>query len=90
MKSKTIGSFFKKKMIEIIKSPSKVSQIEVLPSSFGPLNSDARHSKIPRVEDKALHLYNLEHEPGLHKQIYEYPVNMCDEIRRAYIKVEPY
>ncbi|XP_017624765.2 uncharacterized protein LOC108468389 [Gossypium arboreum] len=90
MKSKTIDSFFKKKSTETTQSPSEASQIEVPPSSFAPLNSDARPSKIPRVEDEALDLSNLERELGLCKQIYEYPVNMRDEIRRAYIKAGPY
>ncbi|TYH02430.1 hypothetical protein ES288_A09G140000v1 [Gossypium darwinii] len=78
MKSRTIDSFFKKKSIETIQSPSEASQIEVPPF------------KIPRVEDKALDLSNLEHGPGLSKQIYEYLVNMRDEIRRTYIKARPY
>ncbi|MBA0647937.1 hypothetical protein Goklo_015740, partial [Gossypium klotzschianum] len=67
-----------------------MSQIEVPSSLFAPLNSDACPSKIPRVEDESLDLSNLEREPGLCKQIYEYPVNMRDEIRRAYIKLGPY
>ncbi|TYG50749.1 hypothetical protein ES288_D10G201100v1 [Gossypium darwinii] len=79
MKSKTIDSFFKKKSTETTQSPLEASQIEVPPSSFVPLNSDARPSKIPRVEDEALDLSNLERELGLRKQIYE-----------AYIKVGPY
>ncbi|TYH50390.1 hypothetical protein ES332_D10G203400v1 [Gossypium tomentosum] len=79
MKSKTIDSFFKKKSTESTQSPLEASQIEVPPSSFVPLNSDARPSKIPRVEDEALDLSNLERELGLRKQIYE-----------AYIKVGPY
>ncbi|KAL1150355.1 hypothetical protein V6Z11_A10G253100 [Gossypium hirsutum] len=77
MKSKTIGSFFKKKSTETTQSPSEASQIEVPPSSFVPLNSDARPSKIPRVEDEALDLSNLE-------------LNIRDEIQRAYIKAGPY
>ncbi|KAK5838755.1 hypothetical protein PVK06_007492 [Gossypium arboreum] len=64
MKSKTIDSFFKKKSTETTQSPSEASQIEVPPSSFAPLNSDARPSKIPRVEDEALDLSNLERELG--------------------------
>ncbi|KAK8369988.1 hypothetical protein V6Z11_A01G146800 [Gossypium hirsutum] len=90
MKSKTINSFLKKKHTETTQSPLEALQIKVPPSSFVPLNSDARPSKIPRVEDEALDLSNLEREPGLRKQIYEYPVNMSDEIRRAYINVGPY
>ncbi|TYH00258.1 hypothetical protein ES288_A10G260000v1 [Gossypium darwinii] len=77
MKSKTIDSFFKKKSTETTQSPSEASQIEVPPSSFVPLNSDARPSKIPRVEDEALDLSNLE-------------LNIRDEIQRAYIKAGPY
>ncbi|XP_052478442.1 uncharacterized protein LOC105775519 [Gossypium raimondii] len=65
MKSKTIDSFFKKKSTETTQSPSEASQIEVPHSSFVPLNPDARPSKIPRVEDEALDLSNLERELGL-------------------------
>ncbi|KAK8302848.1 hypothetical protein V6Z11_D04G113100 [Gossypium hirsutum] len=90
MKSKTIDSFFKKKSTEATQSPSEASQIEVPPLSFAPLNSNGHPSKIPRVEDEALDLSNLERELGLRKQIYEYLVNMRDEIRRAYIKAGPY
>ncbi|TYI13908.1 hypothetical protein ES332_A08G090900v1 [Gossypium tomentosum] len=90
LKSKTIDSFFKKKSTETTQSPSEAFQIEVPHSSFVPLNSDTRPSKIPRVEDDALDLSNLEREPGLRKKIYEYPVNMRDKIRRAYIKAGPY
>ncbi|KAK8293064.1 hypothetical protein V6Z12_D06G165100 [Gossypium hirsutum] len=90
MKSKTIESFFKRKSTKTTQSPSEASQIEVPPSSFVLLNSDARPSKISRVEDEALDLSNLEREPGLRKQIYEYPINMRDEIRIAYIKAGPY
>ncbi|TYG38206.1 hypothetical protein ES288_D13G202800v1 [Gossypium darwinii] len=118
MKSKIIYSFFKQKITETTQSHSEVSQIEVSPSSFAPLNSDVRPSKILRVEDAALDLSNLECEPGpcgygnltllvtlllvgimytctfssfqLRKKIYKYPVNMRDEIRRAYINFGPY
>ncbi|KAK8341006.1 hypothetical protein V6Z11_A08G139600 [Gossypium hirsutum] len=89
MKSKTIDLFFKKKSTETTQSPSKASQIEVPHSSLALLNSDARPSKILRVEDEALDLSNIEREPRLHKKIYEYPVNVHHAIRRAYIKAGP-
>ncbi|TYH66328.1 hypothetical protein ES332_D06G115000v1 [Gossypium tomentosum] len=76
MKLKTIDSFFKKKSTETTQPPSEASQIEVPHSSLAPLNSDAHPFKIPRVEDEELDLSNLEREPGLRKQIYEYLVNM--------------
>ncbi|TYH67307.1 hypothetical protein ES332_D06G179900v1 [Gossypium tomentosum] len=88
MKSKTIESFFKRKSTKTTQSPSEASQIEVPPSSFVLLNSDARPSKISRVEDEALDLSNLEREPGLRKQIYEYPINMHllhNNTQRAYV-----
>ncbi|KAK8348699.1 hypothetical protein V6Z12_A06G097000 [Gossypium hirsutum] len=69
MKSKIIDSFFKKKSTETTQSASEASQIQVPPSSFVPLNSDACLSKIPRVEDEALDLSNLEREPGLPQNI---------------------
>ncbi|KAK8331885.1 hypothetical protein V6Z11_A10G104300 [Gossypium hirsutum] len=45
-----------------------MSQIEVPPLLFTPLNSDACHSKILRVEDEALDLSNLEHGPSINRQ----------------------
>ncbi|TYG36709.1 hypothetical protein ES288_D13G084800v1 [Gossypium darwinii] len=70
--------------IETTQSPLEASQIEVPPSSFAPLNSDSNPSKIPRVEDAALDLSNLECEPGLRKQIYEYPAGPYQPILSEY------
>ena len=33
---------------------------------------------------------NLEHDPGKRKQIWEYPVEIRNEIGRAHIKEDPY
>ncbi|KAK5825063.1 hypothetical protein PVK06_019865 [Gossypium arboreum] len=65
MKLKKIDSFFKKRSTETTQPPLEKSQIEVPPSSLALLNSDARPSKIPRVEDEALDFSNLERKLGL-------------------------
>ncbi|OMO49421.1 Zinc finger, TTF-type [Corchorus olitorius] len=99
MKSKTIDSFFKKKNTQNLDATpynlevnveNSSSQTEVPPSSSTPLTSEARPSKIPRIEPEEIDLLNLEHDPGLRKQIYDYPVNLRDEIQRAYIRDGPH
>ncbi|OMP07670.1 Zinc finger, TTF-type [Corchorus olitorius] len=99
MKSRTIDSSFKKKNTQNLDAtPSNLevnvenssSQTEVPPSSSAPLTSKARPSKIPRVEPEEIGLLYLERDPGLRKQIYDYPVNLRDEIRKAYIRDGPH
>ena len=56
------------------------------------LVDDQRPSETPRVESKGVDGNGnyLERDPGLCCQIWEYPSNVHDEIRRAYIKAGPY
>uniref|UniRef100_A0A2N9HA84 TTF-type domain-containing protein n=1 Tax=Fagus sylvatica TaxID=28930 RepID=A0A2N9HA84_FAGSY len=47
-------------------------------------------SKCPRIQPKEIDTTSLERDPGLRPQICEFPINLQDEIRRAYIKAGPY
>ena len=42
-------------------------------------------SKCSRIQSK-----EINRDPGLHKQICEFPINKQDEIQRAYFKKSPY
>ncbi|GAV85080.1 hypothetical protein CFOL_v3_28519 [Cephalotus follicularis] len=91
MKSKTIDSFFKKKNVEQIESDTKsleTTSTTILDSennaTFASSNNppvssscELRPSKIPRLKPEAedIDLSSLERDPGLRKQINEYPVN---------------
>ncbi|OMO81088.1 Zinc finger, TTF-type, partial [Corchorus olitorius] len=59
-------------------------------SSSAPLTSEALPSKISRIEPEEIDLLNLEQDPGLRKQIYDYPVSLRDKIQRSYIRDGPY
>ena len=84
---KTLDSFFKRK---------EVSQSEVNTPLDRPLatNIDApmieeRPSKCPRIQLEEIDATSLEPDPGLRSQIWEFPINLQDEIRHAYIKAGP-
>jgi hypothetical protein len=86
-KPKTLDSFFKRK---------EVSQSEVNTPLDRPLATnidapviDERPSKCPRIQLEEIDVTSLEPDPGLRPQIWEFPINLQDEIRRAYIKAGP-
>ncbi|GMI98020.1 hypothetical protein HRI_003471300 [Hibiscus trionum] len=86
-KSSTIDAFFKRKNVEI-SSPTEQPNTF---SNLNPLIPDDNPTKAQRIEvNEGFDISLLERDPGLRKQIWQYPVNMRDEIRRAYIKVGPY
>ena len=47
--------------------------------------SDEHPSKCPKLQFK-----EIDRDPGSCKQICEFPINKQDEIRRAYLKEDPY
>ncbi|KAG8374845.1 hypothetical protein BUALT_Bualt10G0037900 [Buddleja alternifolia] len=49
-----------------------------------------RPPKVPRVENKEIDISSLERDPGLCRQISEYPIEQRDKVRRAYIMAGPY
>ncbi|XP_077216005.1 uncharacterized protein LOC143850666 [Tasmannia lanceolata] len=78
-KPKTIDAFFKKKNV----NDSEVSTPSPLNSDMS--NVEQRPSKLPRTHLEEVDTTSLERDPGLRHQMWEYPVNQRDEIRRAYL-----
>jgi hypothetical protein len=52
--------------------------------------TDERPSKYPRIQPEEIDATSLEYDPGLRPQIREFPINLQDEIQRAYLRVGPY
>ncbi|XP_028055194.1 zinc finger MYM-type protein 1-like [Camellia sinensis] len=83
MANKKIDSFFKKRGSENIVQNS-TNNVETS------THLEQRPAKLPRVESKEVDTSSLVRDPRLRQQIWDYPVSERDEIRRAYIKSEPY
>ena len=83
-KPSTIDAFFKRKNIETTSNePSNLS-------NEPPESSEKQPEKSLRVEIKEdFDINSLERDPGLRQQIWEYPFEKRDEVRRAYIKAGP-
>ena len=76
-KGKTIFSFFEKKK----KGNNEQSNVE---SSIPDFQTPSMSHVAEPME------LDIERDPGLRKQICEYTINQCDEIRRAYMNYDPY
>ncbi|GMJ07701.1 hypothetical protein HRI_004439300 [Hibiscus trionum] len=86
-KASTIDAFFKRKNVETSCSTEQSNTC----TNLNPLSSDDNLTKVRRTDvSEGFDISLLERDPGLRKQIWQYPVNMQDEIRRAYIKAGPY
>jgi hypothetical protein len=86
-KPKTLDSFFKKKY----PSQSEVNTSTHLERPLG-MNleaSDEHPFKCPRIQPEEVNATFLQRDPGLRPQIWEFPINLQDDIRRAYIKAPP-
>ncbi|KAL5764902.1 hypothetical protein ACOSQ2_017496 [Xanthoceras sorbifolium] len=85
--SRTIDSFFKRKDVHEDDAP-----LCPPPSKPKPSTDEHRPSKSPRVQPKEVdnNKNSLVRDPGLRRQIWDYPISEQDEIRRAYIKAGPY
>jgi hypothetical protein len=83
-RQKIIDSFFKKKNA----SHSEVDSDTLLNR---PLVTDLNEwpSKCPRILPEEIDATTLQRDPGKCLQIWEYPVNLQDEIRRAYLRADP-
>ena len=91
-KQMTIAGFFKRKH-----PSSSQNHDEILPDIV--LEEDTHASGIPvmenqskkaQVETNEVDLNILERDPGLRKQIFDYPPNQRDTIRRAYLNLGPF
>jgi len=90
VKSKRIYSFFKRKACdEDEKNVSTSSKIEKLHENPKIEENKKELSKVPKV------IYNefenaLKCDMGKHIQIWQYPPNQIDEVRKTYLKWGPY
>ncbi|XP_059639722.1 uncharacterized protein LOC132282116 [Cornus florida] len=78
---RTIDCFFQKNDVHSVASASNVDVS---------IHDNQRSSKSLRVELTKVDPTFLERDPGLRRQIWDYPVDERDEVRRAYIKAKPY
>nr|GME10607.1 zinc finger MYM-type protein 1-like [Ipomoea batatas]GME10639.1 zinc finger MYM-type protein 1-like [Ipomoea batatas] len=84
-KTQRIDLFFKRK-----NSEDSTSQVNPF-ASIEPLNSESRPEKAQRVEiNEKFDTQALERDPGLRLPIWKCPIDKRDEVRRAYIKADPY
>ncbi|XP_059638073.1 uncharacterized protein LOC132279995 [Cornus florida] len=78
---RTIDCFFQKNDVPSVTSASNVDVS---------IHDNQHPSKSLRVEHTKVDPTFLERDPGLRCQIWDYPVDERDEVRRAYIKAKPY
>ena len=95
MVKKTIESFFKKRSFETqsnVETP--LSQAHAShPESLTRIESsqmECHQTKTRRIESKNVDLSLIVCDSRLRQSIWDYSVQQRDEIRRAYIKAEPY
>ena len=80
-KRKTINAFFKKKDVSNLEIRTPVD-VETNVNTSMP---DEHPSKCPKLQFE-----DIDRDPGLRKQICEFPINKQDEIRRAYFEKGSY
>ena len=93
MKNQRIDAFFKRKANvqeggNIVATSSRVVDCSTAPVINE--ESEQQPSKIQRVTSNEFDLNSLERDPGKRLQIWQYPPNQMDEVRRAYLKWGPY
>ena len=93
-KLKTLDAFFKRKNVDISESNLPTNQVnlntEVPPFKSSRLESKDHPSHFEKLVVEEFDINSRERDPRLRTQIWEYPVNKRDEIRRAYLKDGPY
>ncbi|XP_019414751.1 PREDICTED: zinc finger MYM-type protein 1-like [Lupinus angustifolius] len=91
-KHKKIDSYFKRKPSDKDNEDDIASiSLPQQNSSFGQVvQPDQQPSKVQKVSIGEYDINSLECDPGKRPQIWEYPVNQRDEIRRAYLNWGPY
>jgi hypothetical protein len=95
-KPKTINSFFKKKDVSHFNTAAAPdSEVNTpldrpLATDLNAPVTDERPSKYPRIQPQEMDATSLEYDPRLCPQIWKFPVNLQDEIRRAYLRIGPY
>ncbi|KAL3654079.1 hypothetical protein CASFOL_003760 [Castilleja foliolosa] len=91
-KTKTIDSFFKKKDNEQESKRHKASTSEPQPNPQEHENQQEKrvNSQVPQPITNEVDLNHLERDPVKRKQMWEYPVNLREQVRRAYLSLGPY
>ncbi|XP_074574014.1 uncharacterized protein LOC141830490 [Curcuma longa] len=99
-KNKTLHSFFKRKRDEmdseeqVDASFPQVHESDEVSPIISPSNIDTKSpEKQEEVSNRGEVIFRgiefLERDPGLRPQIWEYPINQRDEVRRTYLKLGP-
>ena len=91
-----IETYFKRKNDKSLQTesslPTSNADTLILPTSnVDPsIVDDTRPAKTQRIEINEVDISSLERDPGLCSRIWDYQVNLRDEIRRVYIKAGPF
>ncbi|KAL6554864.1 hypothetical protein OROGR_006122 [Orobanche gracilis] len=85
----TIHGFFKRKYVG--SSSQDVEETVILNDNIPPCNVPVTENpcKKAQMNSNDIDLSVLERDPGLRHQVYDYPVNQQDTIRRAYMNLGP-
>ncbi|KAJ9541478.1 hypothetical protein OSB04_027984 [Centaurea solstitialis] len=84
----TIHGFFKRKHASSSsQDPEETINLNNAPASSVSVTEDP--SKKARIENNDIDLSTLERDPALRRQVYDYPINQQDTIRRAYMNLGP-
>ncbi|XP_074293713.1 uncharacterized protein LOC141620851 [Silene latifolia] len=93
-KALTITQLFKRKIGEISRNETN-EQTTTMPTNMSDESQETtplenRPAKVPRSMEPSTNSYQIVRDPGKRKQIWEYPPEKRNEIRRAYISNGPY
>ncbi|PWA76767.1 Zinc finger MYM-type protein 1 [Artemisia annua] len=94
----TIHKFYKRKLDNTNDKSCSTSQNQASKRSKASTNESGQHqnhldphtSETPRQNNEEFDLNSLERDPGKRKQIWSYPVNKREQVRRAYINLGPF
>jgi len=86
---KAIDSFFKKKVLSHSKVDSDTPLNRLLVTDLNALVTDEWPSKYTRIHPKEIDATSLERDLGKHPKIREFPINLQDEMPRAYLRADP-
>ncbi|XP_022030770.1 zinc finger MYM-type protein 1-like [Helianthus annuus] len=102
-KTKTIHSFFKRKDDEQESKRQKTStsepeeheappppQSNTIPNEAPPPQSNSNEAPQPQSDTNEVDVNLIERDPGKRKPMWEHPVNLREQVRRAYLSFGPY
>ncbi|KAI3445151.1 hypothetical protein Pfo_001816 [Paulownia fortunei] len=92
MSNKKTDSYFKKRNSQdSVSFPNLETSINLdnVASKYQDSFPESSPTKVQKI-DQSSNCPHIERDPGLHKSIWDYPVDKKDEIRRAYLIIGPY